>query len=144
MQFEPDNNIVKLCAQGMDLEGEGKNEEAAKVFRQAWELAVDDKEKFTAAHYIARHQKSVDDKLAWDEIALNLALNIKDDSVKGAYPSLYLNIAKGYEDLEEFEEATKNYDLALTYVNFLHQDGYGKMIKGAIANGLERIRPHLK
>lgn len=144
MQFEPDNEIVKLCALGMDLEGEGKNEEASKVFVKAWEQASDDKEKFTAAHYVARHQKSVADKLTWDEIALNLALKIKDDGVKGAYPSLYLNIAKGYEDLKEFEKATKNYELALTYTNFLHEDGYGKMIKSGVENGLERIKMHLK
>jgi rifampin ADP-ribosylating transferase len=143
MQFEPDNKIVKLCAKGMDMEGEGKNEEAEKVFLQAWEQASDDKEKFTAAHYVARHQKSVADKLAWDEIALDLALKIKDDSVKGAYPSLYLNIAKGYEDLKEFEKAIKNYETALTYTNFLHEDGYGKMIKGGVENGLERIKTHL-
>jgi tetratricopeptide (TPR) repeat protein len=144
MQFEPDNKIVKLCAEGMDLEGEGKNEEAAKVFLQAWEQAGDDKEKFTAAHYVARHQKSVADKLAWDEIALELAFKIKDDSVKGAYPSLYLNIAKGYEDIEQFEKAIKNYETALSYVDFLHEDGYGKMIKGGVENGLERIKAHLK
>ena len=143
MQFEPDNKIVKLCAKGMDMEGEGKNEEAAKVFLQSWEQAGDDKEKFTTAHYVARHQKSVVDKLAWDEIALDLALKIKDDSVKGAYPSLYLNIAKGYEDLKEFEKAIKNYETALTCTNFLHEDGYGKMIKGGVENGLERIKTHL-
>ncbi len=144
MYLEPDNKIVKLCAGGMDLEGEGKNEEAAKVFLQAWEQAGDDKEKFTAAHYVARHQKSVADKLAWDEIALELALKINDDSIKGAYPSLYLNIAKGYEDLKEFEKATKNYETALNYIDFLHEDGYGKMIKGGVENGLERIKAHLK
>ncbi len=144
MQFEPDNKIVKLCAQGMDLEGEGKNEEASEIFLKAWEETGDDKEKFTAAHYVARHQKSVADKLAWDETALELALKMKDDSVKGAYPSLYLNIAKDYEDLNEFEKATKNYELALTYTTFLHDDGYGKMIKGGVENGLERIKMRLK
>jgi rifampin ADP-ribosylating transferase len=144
MQFEPDNIIVKLCAQGMDLEGEGKNEKASKIFLLAWEQAGNDKEKFTAAHFVARHQKSVAEKLAWDEIALNLALKIEDDSVKGAYPSLYLNIAKGYEDLQEFEKATKNYETALTYTDFLNDDGYGKMIKGGVENGLERIKAHLK
>jgi len=144
MYLEPCNKTVKLCAEGMDLEGEGKNEEAAKVFLQAWEQASDDKEKFTAAHYVARHQENVADKLVWDEIALDLALKIKDDSVKGAYPSLYLNIAKGYEDLKEFDKAIKNYKTALSYVDSLHEDGYGKMIKGGIENGLERIKAHLK
>jgi hypothetical protein len=36
MQFDPNNNIVKLCAQGMTLEGEGKKTEALKLFQQAW------------------------------------------------------------------------------------------------------------
>jgi rifampin ADP-ribosylating transferase len=144
MQFEPDNNIVKLCAKGMELEGEGKNEEASKVFLQAWEQATGDKEKFIAAHYVARQQQSIAGKLSWDATALDLALKIKDDSVKGAYPSLYLNIAKGYEDLKEFEKAAQNYETALTYVSFLHEDGYGKMIMGGIENGLKRIETQLK
>jgi len=144
MYLEPDNPIVKRCARGMELEGEGKSEEASKVFLEAWEQASDDKEKFTAAHYVARHQQSIADKLAWDEIALNLALNINEDSVKGAYPSLYLNIAKGYEDLKEFDKAKQTYETALTYTNFLHDDGYGKMIKGGVENGLARIKMHLK
>ncbi|MHB8206405.1 hypothetical protein [Mucilaginibacter sp.] len=59
-------------------------------------------------------------------------------------PSLYLNIGKGYEDLKEFEKAAENYQSALTYINFLHEDGYGKMIKGGVENGLERIKSHLK
>ena len=125
--------------------GRGRqNEEASKIFLEAWEQAGNDKEKFTAAHFVARHQNSIADKLAWDEIALNLALKIKDDSVKGAYPSLYLNIAKGYEDLQEFEKAAKNYATALAYTNFLNDDGYGKMIRGGVENGLERIKDHLK
>ena len=37
MHFDPDNNVIKLCEQGMSLEAE---------------------EKFIAAHYIARHQDS--------------------------------------------------------------------------------------
>ncbi|MXV51329.1 rRNA adenine methyltransferase [Pedobacter sp. HMF7647] len=143
MQFEADNKIVKLCAKGMSLEGEGKNEEASKVFHQAWEEATNDKEKFTAAHYVARHQKHAVDKLSWDELALSLALKINDDSVKGAYPSLYLNIAKGYEDLEQFEKAIENYKSALDYSNFLNDDGYGKMIKNGVNNGLERIKSRL-
>jgi hypothetical protein len=56
MQFDPNNNIVKLCTQGMSLEGEGKKEEALKLFQQAWDEATHDFEKFTAAHYVARHQ----------------------------------------------------------------------------------------
>jgi tetratricopeptide (TPR) repeat protein len=139
MQFDPNNSVVKLCAQGMEMETKGKLEEVNKLFLQAWDKATNDFEKFTSAHYVARHQKSIADKLMWDEIALNLALKIKDESIRASYPSLYLNIAKCYEDLNDIDNAKKNYHLALSFTNLLPDNGYGKMIKGGIANGIERV-----
>lgn len=58
MQFDPNNHVVKPCANGMDKEGQGKLEEASSLFFQAWNEATNDFEKFTAAHYVARHQKN--------------------------------------------------------------------------------------
>jgi hypothetical protein len=139
MQFDPDNNVVKLCAQGMEKESEGKTDEAAKLFLNAWNEATNDFEKFTAAHYVARHQITVTDKLKWDEIALGSALKINNNEMKSGYPSLYLNVAKCYEDLKDFDNAKRNYDLALSYSHFLPDDGYGRMIKSGINNGLDRI-----
>lgn len=139
MLFDPNNNVIKLCGQGMDFEGEGKSEDALRLFQMAWDEAIDDYEKFISAHYIARHQKSISDKLKWDEIALNRALKVNDENVKGAYPSLYLNIGKCHEDLNDFENARKNYESALSFIHFLSDDGYGKMIKGGIMNGIERV-----
>lgn len=140
MQFDPNNNVVKLCAQGMSFEGEGKKEEAYEMFLQAWNEATTDFEKFTAAHYVARHQRSIADKLYWDKTALDLALKIDDKEIKGSYPSLYLNIAKCYEDLGNNREAENNYQLALSFAGDLPDDGYGKMIKSGIVSGLERVR----
>ncbi len=139
MEFDPDNNVVKLCVEGMEMEGRGKPEEASKLFFQAWDEAANDFEKFTAAHYVARHQKSVTNKLKWDLIALELALQVNSDTIKGTFPSLYLNIAKCYEDLNDFDNAKKNYELALSYTNLLPGDGYGNMIKSGIMNGIERL-----
>ena len=139
MQFDPENPIIKLCAHGMELEGEGKADEASAAFQQAWEQAPNDFDKFIAAHYIARHQKTVADKLKWDETALQLALDIKEDGIEGTYPSLYLNIAKCYEDLNDFPNAKENYQTALSYTGFLLDDGYGNMIKAGIENGIGRV-----
>jgi len=108
MEFSPNNHVIKLCVQGMDMEGKGKPEEASKLFLQAWNEATNDFEKFTAAYYVARHQKSVTDKLKWLETSLQAALKINDVTVKGAFPSLYLNIAKCYEDLGDLDNAKKN------------------------------------
>lgn len=112
MEFNPSNNVVKLSLQGMSMEEQGKPEEAIKLFLQAWSDATDDLEKFIAAYYVARHQKNVSDKLKWFETALQFALKINDDSVKSAFPSLYSNIAKCYEELKDPENAQKNYKLA--------------------------------
>lgn len=35
MEFNPNNNVVKLCLQGMGMEEKGKPEEASKLFLQA-------------------------------------------------------------------------------------------------------------
>ena len=92
MEFNPNNNVVKLCLQGMDMEEKGKTEEADRFFLQAWNEATNDFEKFIAAHYVARHQKNVSDKLKWLETALQYVLKINDDAVKSAFPSLYLTL----------------------------------------------------
>jgi tetratricopeptide (TPR) repeat protein len=115
MEFNPNNNVVKLCIQGMDMEGKGKPEEASRLFLQAWNEATDDFERFIAAHYVARHQKDVPDKLKWLETALQFALKVDDYAVKGAFPSLYSNIAKCYEDLSDLDNAKRNYELANSF-----------------------------
>ncbi len=115
MKFSPSNNIVKLCLQGMDMEEKGKPEEAGKLFLQGWNEATNDFEKFLAAHYVARHQKTVSDKLKWLETDLEYALKINDDTVKSALPSLYLNIAKCYEDLFDAKKSKENAELATLF-----------------------------
>jgi len=140
MLFDQQNPINQLCAQGMQLEGEAKPEEAAKLFIQAWNEASNTAEKFIAAHYVARHQITVSDKLKWDETALSLALELDNPEVNGALPSLYLNIAKCYEDLKDFDKARANYQSALECTKFLLDDGYGNMIRSGIKNGLDRVQ----
>ena len=115
MEFSPFNRVVKLCLQGMEMEEKGKPEEASKLFLQSWDEATNNFEKFLAAHYIARHQETVSGKLNWLETALQFALKINDDAVKSAFPSLYLNIAKCYEDLNNADKAKENFDLATSY-----------------------------
>jgi len=131
MLFDPDNPIIQRCAQGMTLEAEGQSAEACLLFEQAWSASTTVLEKFISAHYVARHQKTVAEKLQWDERALQLALPIEDvpiedARVRGALPSLYLNVAKGYEDLKDFHQAKENDQLALSFTDYLIADGYGK------------------
>ena len=123
MEFNPNNTIVKLCLQGMELEGKNIPEEASRIFLQAWNEASDDFEKFIAAHYVARLQKSVPDKLKWFEATLQLALKINDNYVKSVFPSLYSNIATCYEESGDLDNAKKNYEFAIKYKEKLSDNG---------------------
>jgi len=105
------------------MEGKGKPEEASQLFIQAWNEATSDFEKFTAAHYVARHQKTISGKLKWLETGLQFALKINNNTVKSAFPSLYLNIAKCYENLRDLDNAKKNYELAISFTDKLSDNG---------------------
>ena len=112
MEFNPSNNVIKLCIQGMDMEGKGNAEEASGLFLQAWNEATNDFEKYIAAYYAARHQENVPDKLKWLETALQFALKVNNESVISAFPNLYSTIAKCHEDLGDARNAKKNFELA--------------------------------
>jgi rifampin ADP-ribosylating transferase len=114
MEFNPNNNVIKLCIEAMAMEEKAQQAEASRLFLQAWNEATNDFEKFTAAYYVARHQKNVSDKLKWLETSLKSALRINDVSVAGAFPSLYSNIAKCYEESGDVDNAKKNHELAIS------------------------------
>ncbi len=123
MEFNPTNKVVKRCLQGMSMEDEGNPKEALRRFLQAFNEATSDFEKFLAAHYVARHQKHVSDKLKWLETALHSALKVNNEAVKGAFPSLYTNIAKCYEELGDFNNAKRNHELADSSKNRVVDNG---------------------
>ena len=112
MEFDPRNNVIQLCVQGMAMEEKGSLEEARGLFLRAWNEAQNDYEKFIAAHFAARHREHLSDELKWHETALQSALKINDVTVQSAFPSLYSNIARCYEKLGDRENAAKNYELA--------------------------------
>jgi len=115
MEFNGNNPIVKLCIQGIGMEGKGQSEEASKLFLQAWNEATYDFEKFISAYHVARQQKKVADQLEWLKTTLELASKINDDTVKSAFPLLYSKIAKCYEELGDADNAKKNSELATTF-----------------------------
>ena len=123
MEFNPNNHVIRLCVQGMEMEGKGMAGEAGKLFLRAWNEATNDFEKFTAAHFVARHQETVSDQLKWLETALQLALKINDISVAGALPSLYFKISKCYEELNDPGNAKKNHDQAVSSTDKIPDKG---------------------
>lgn len=133
-----ENDIVSLCASGMQQEGLGDKQKASELFNEAWAKAITDYEKAIAAHYVARHQPGVREKLHWDLLALKHAA-LSGEEVKGFFPSLYLNIAKGYEDLGRKKDALQHYGFASDSIGHLGDDGYGEMIRAGIEAGIKRV-----
>lgn len=121
MEFSPFNNVVKRCVQGIDMEEKANPEEALKLFLRSWNEATNDFEKFLAAHFIARHQKTFSDRLKWLETTLHYALGTKDTGVNSALFSIYLNIAQCHENLGDRDQAKNYYGLA-TSINSAPSD----------------------
>ena len=96
------------------MEAEGNHEGARKLFVQAWNEATNDFEKYLAAYYLARQQTDVSEKLNWFETALQLALKTDNHSTSSALPSIYSNIARCYENLNEVDSAKKYAQLAIS------------------------------
>lgn len=117
MEFNPSNNVIKLCIQGMGMDDQGNAEEASRLFLQAWNEATNDFEKYIAAYYVGRIQKDASDKLQWLETSLQFALKINDVTVKSAFPLLYSNIGKCYEGIGDVDNAKKNYELAKSFAD---------------------------
>lgn len=123
MEFNPSNTVVQLCMQGMNLEDIDKPQEAAGLFFQAWNAATNDFEKFLAAWYLARVQQNIADRLKWYETTLQLALNVNDEGVKGAFPALHSNLANCYQELGDLDNTTKHQELAIASLSQPSDEG---------------------
>lgn len=122
-KFNPKNKIIRLCMLGMGMKDQGKFEEAGELFLQAWNEAVNDFERFISAYHIAKHKEGVLDRLKWMETSLQYAIKSNDDSVKSAFPAIYLSISKCYEELGDSNKAKTNYDLSNSYNTELYDKG---------------------
>ena len=71
MELDPDNPVLALCAAGMAVAGDAVA--ATDFFARAWAARADDFEAAVAAHYVARVQATVAEKLAWDARAASHA-----------------------------------------------------------------------
>ena len=125
------------------MEREGKIECAQDLFIKAWGTSSDNQEKCIAAHFVAQHQNSPEDTLKWNIESLNRAKDTPHEKVKSYYPSLYLGIGISYENLDNYMEAKKYYDLAFEKIPDLPTDKdnefYSKGIRESILERRNRL-----
>ncbi|RYG39086.1 hypothetical protein EON81_01885 [bacterium] len=137
--MDPNNPVVRLCVAGMEAEGKGDSEDALKFFTLAWEARKDDFDAAIAAHYIARHQTSLEDTLHWNEVALAHADEVKDGRAADFYPSLYLNVGHAHEALGNIPAAKLHYELAEARVDELPDNEYTVMIRRGLMAAIKRL-----
>ena len=136
--IDPQNPVVRYCAEGMEREQEGRHEEALRLFMLAWNQSKDAFERAIAAHYVARHQITPEGALHWNQESLINADAVGDDRVQGFYPSLYLNMGKSHEDLGNLKDARRFYALAADRIGCLPESPYGDMIRRGVMNAMQR------
>jgi hypothetical protein len=134
----PSDAVLRLCQNGLQVEG--IKEQARAFYQQAWDARVDDYDACIAAHYLARVQPTPEGALRWNQEALDRANAVGDDRVRGFFASLYLNLGKSFEDMGDLEGARGSYDLAAARLDALSTDGYGEMVRRAVAAGQERVQ----
>jgi hypothetical protein len=137
--MDPENPVVKLCAEGMQAEGQGRNDEARRLFEAAWEARTNDFEACIAAHYLARHQPDPRAMLQWNREALVRADASDDATVRSFYPSLYLNLGHSYEQLGDREQACRHYRAAADRLADVPPGPYGDIVRAGVAEGQKRM-----
>jgi hypothetical protein len=139
VEIDPNNPVVKLCAEGISVEMAGKLDEAAKLYQRAWDARTDAYEACIVAHYLARVQSKTQDTFHWNAEALRYAELVDDGRVETFYPSLYLNMGKSHEDTGNKEEARQFYGLAADKAGILPEGKLADMVKQGAAQGLKRM-----
>ena len=137
--FDLDNPVMKLCAAGMEVDGEPAK--ALALFEQAWAIRQDDFDASVAAHFVARHQAAPHATLEWNERALQHADLLTDDRAASLLPSLCLNLAESYRleaRVDEAEHLARRGLLALDQLPA--DDGYATFVRGGLDRLLERLR----
>ena len=100
------------------------------------------------AHYLADLQASLDDEVAWDELALSEHAQVVDEdlapvgitSAVALAPSLHLNLGDGYLRQGRVGDARTQLVAGLRAGGALPTDGYGAFIR----SGLERLQERIQ
>ncbi len=138
--IDPDNPVVRLCAEGIAAEGQSRHADAAALYREAWAIHTDDYEACIAAHYLAREQETLQEALTWNQAALDHALLVEEDRIAGFLPSLYLNLGWSHEVLEDRVSARACYLEGAARVAGLPAGGYTDVVRDGIDRGLARTQ----
>jgi hypothetical protein len=147
------DEIMSRIAEAIERGQRGEREAARQMFSGIWKELAADGDPFhrcTLAHYMADLQDDPHEELTWDLRALEAADLVPEArareyhdhealSVRGFYPSLYLNLAEDYRKVGDVARAREHVARARASAVVLEEDGYGQMIRA----GIERLSRQL-
>jgi hypothetical protein len=138
VEIDPNNAVVKLCAEGIAAEMGGRTAEASQLYERAWKECTGAYERCITAHYMARIQATPQEALHWNQEALRYAGEVYGEKVLSFYPSLYLNLGKSHEDVGDKTEARHFYQLAADGAAGLPEAKLTDMVRRGATEGLKR------
>ena len=128
----------------------GERERARDALSACWDVTTsgDHAQRCVIAHYLADLQPSLDDEVAWDEVALSEHAHVVDDHLAAAgltsaaalAPSLRLNLGDGYLRQGRIGDASTQLSAGMQARSALPSDGYGALIRA----GLERLQTRIQ
>jgi hypothetical protein len=145
------DEIMSRIAEAIERSQHGEREVARQMFAGIWKELSPDGDPFhrcSLAHYMADLQDDPHEELAWDLRALEAADLVTEErarqyhemlSVRGFYPSLYLNLAEDYRKVGDFTRAREFVAQARISAEALGEDSYARMIRA----GIERLSRQL-
>jgi hypothetical protein len=122
----------------------GELDEARSLLGRLWDEAGeggDPLHRCSIAHSMADLQADPADELEWDTRALVAAAEVSDERAaeaglssgrRGLFPSLHLNLADVHRRLGQIDLARRHVEAGRSYAGSLGDDGYGRMIGGAL------------
>lgn len=137
--MDPENPVVKLCGQGMQAELVRRHDEARDCFQRAWDVAADDYEACIAAHYLARHQPTLEGTRYWNQVSLDRALAVDDERVRPFFASLHLNLGRCAEDRGDLPAARAHYQRARDALPQVTQGPYREVVENGLSAALARV-----
>jgi hypothetical protein len=138
MTIDPNNPVVALCAEGMAIEGD--TDAARRLFEEAWAARRDDYDACIAAHFLARHQPTVEGRLEWNALAARHAEAVTGERAREFKASLYLNLADAHLAAGNRAEAEEAAHRAKANLISLPEGGYRSFVENGIGRLLLRLQ----
>jgi hypothetical protein len=135
--IDSSNPVVALCAAGMAIEG--NTLEALGLIEQAWAARRDDYDACIAAHFLARHQPTIDATLHWNLVAVRHAEAVSDGRALEFMASLYLNLGDSRMKAGDHAMALDAAQQARASLVAVPAGGYRDFIE----YGINRLEQHL-